>query len=156
MIASEETTTESAARVSEGTSVHHCPECGQPVVAAPHLENAESGTVINLRCFVRHAFGGQYIAECIDLDISAEAETEEAAIAGLQDAMVGYLAVVFDGDGQKQSRFILRPSPLSHWILYYVEQTKYKLRVSLSVLFQGHPDKKRFYKVSPFTDCQVV
>ena len=153
MIASEETT--NSAPVTEGSSVHHCPQCGVAAIAAPCLENVESGEVLELRCFVRRSYGrsGGYIAECLNLDISSAAPTVEQAIAGLQDAMVGYLDVILEGQ-PTSIKDVLRPAPASHWLLYLLEQTKYRMAASISVYFQARK-KKRFYKVSPFTHCQV-
>ena len=151
MITSEETT--NSAPVSEGSSVHHCPHCGTAAIAAPCLENTASGEVLALRCFVRRHYGRGYIAECLDLDISAEAPTVEQAIAGLQDAMVGYLDVIFEGQPTK-IQAILRPAPWAHWLLYFLEMIKYRTAAAIFVFFQTGRDK-RFYKVSPFTHCQV-
>jgi len=106
-----------------------------------------------LRCFVRRS-QGVYIAECLDLDISAEAATVHQAIAGLQDAVIGYLEVIFDGQPEK-AQLVMRPSPFSHWLRYYFERTKYRVAARLfSLRFKGGRDS-RFYKVSPFTQCQI-
>lgn len=153
MIATEETT--NSAPVLGGSSVHHCPHCGAAAIAAPCLENVESGETCALCCFVRRSYGlhGGYVAECLDLDISASAPTVDQAIAGLQDAMVGYLDIAFEGQ-PTSIKAVLRPAPASHWLRYFLEQSKYRLAASVSESFQTRKNKL-FYKVSPFTHCQV-
>jgi hypothetical protein len=84
-----------------------------------------SDYVIRLRCFVYRRGTDCYVAECVDLDISAEGTTDKEAICGLQDAMRGYLKVVFDGQEQPDTRgLIMRPSPLSHRVRYRLESMK--------------------------------
>jgi hypothetical protein len=147
MIATEETitTNQTAENVpaSEGSPVHYCDRCGSPMIAAPALYN-EDGTLLVLRCFVRLG-KGCFIAECIDLDISAEAATLEAAIAGLQDAMSGYLEVVFEGLATDERPSVLRLSPLSHRIRYHLDYFKYRV---IEFIFRTHESKtKKFYEV---------
>jgi len=140
--------------VSASSTVHHCGQCGAPMLPAPRLEDIESCKVLYLRCFVRRRiFGGGYIAECLDLDISAVASTVQGAIVGLQDAMIGYLDVVFEERSAK-AEFVLRPSPRSHWLRYYFERAKYRVAAHLFDMFKIGAEK-RFYKVSPFTHCQI-
>jgi hypothetical protein len=136
------------APVSEGSAPHHCPHCGGLVIAAPALHDAEDGSLIQLHCFARRAGAGRYVAECIDLDISAEAETLQGAITGLQDAMIGYMYVVFEGQGTNavSSVSILRPSPLGHRVRYYFEYLK--SRVSEFILQTHGRTAKNFYEVS--------
>jgi hypothetical protein len=117
-----------AAVTSPSREVRHCNTCGQPIITAPSLQCAECGSVTRLRCFV-FAAKGHYVAECIDLDISAEADTLEGAISGLQDAMDGYLSVVLDTN---TSGVILRPSPFSHRIRYYIEYVRDAIAALLS------------------------
>jgi len=115
------------------------------MIAAPTLQDAEDGSLLPLRCFVRRFSSGCYVAECIDLDISVEAETVEAAIAGLQDAMEGYLLVFLDGLATDEAASVLRPSPLSHRIRYQVEYLKYRL---IELIFRTHGrTAKKFYEV---------
>ena len=149
MIATEEIVSNQpveSAPVSQGSGVHYCEHCGLPTIAAPTLQNAEDGSLLQLRCFVRRGSPNYYIAECIDLDISSEAETPEAAIAGLQDAMKGYLLVVLDGLGTDEAPSVLRPSPLSHRIRYSFECMKYKV---VELIFRTHGrTEEKFYQVS--------
>jgi hypothetical protein len=122
----------SPATSSPASEVHYCEKCGEPIIAAPALKCACCGEVLRLRCFTFRCAGG-YVAECVDLDISAEGTTEKEAICGLQDAMRGYLAVVFDGQDNADTRgLILRPSPFSHRIRYYVESAKDIVRAIFS------------------------
>jgi hypothetical protein len=147
MIATEENiATNQAAETtpaSEGSSVHYCDRCGLPMIAAPALYNGD-GTAVVLRCFVR--LGRDcFIAECIDLDISAEASTLEGAIAGLQDAMMGYLEVAFEGLATDEKPSVLRLSPLSHRIRYHLDYLKYRL---VEFIFRTHGStSKKFYEV---------
>ena len=104
----------------QSREVRHCSRCGRPIITAPALQCPDCGAITRLRCFVRRV-DGYYVAECIDLDISAEAETLKGAISGLQDAMDGYLSIALDTN---TSGVIFRPSPLSHRIRYYIEYAK--------------------------------
>jgi hypothetical protein len=147
MIATDETlaTNQAAenARASEGSTVYYCERCGSPMIAAPALYN-EDGSIVVLRCFVRLG-NGCFVAECIDLDISAEADTLEAAIAGLQDAMTGYLEVAFEGLATDEKPSVLRLSPLSHRIRYHLDYFKYRL---VEFIFRTHGSAtKKFYEV---------
>ena len=138
----------------EGEGRERCPHCGSP--ALPSAIQSESGSRIPLRCFVRKAAPDIYIAECIDLDLGVEAKTEDAAIAGLRDQIVGYLLVVLDGveTDQEAPAAVLRPAPLSHRIRYYFEYMKY-LTGSLFLGSRPH-STKRFYE-APYgfggSDC---
>lgn len=148
MFATEEAPTNHAvesAPVSEGSGIHYCEECGFPMIATPALRNSKDGSVIQLRCFVRRQQSGEFIAECIDLDISAQAETLEGAIIGLQDAMKGYLLVILDDLGTDEAPKILRPSPLTHRMRYFIEYFKQRL---LEFILRTHGrTKKKFYVV---------
>jgi hypothetical protein len=140
MIATEEVSTNQPveyAHVSNGANAD----------AAPTLQDAEERVAVTLRCVVRPLRSGGYIAECIDLDISVEQPTLETAISGLRDAMIGYLHVVFDGQGTNAVAALRRPSPLSHRIRYYVGYAKCKLLAPLRQR-QARPARK-FYEFSP-------
>jgi hypothetical protein len=122
MVATEDTATNEATGVptSAGSTVHRCEGCGGVTITAPTLRCSGCGGKHYLRCFVRRS-GDTYVAECIDLDITAESSTVEGAICGLQDAMCGYLSVVFDGGPNLDTRgLVLRPAPLSHRIRYEI------------------------------------
>ena len=128
------------AKSSPSREIQHCDRCGQPVITAPALQCAECGSVTRLRCFVRRA-SDCYVAECIDLDIAAEAPTLKGAIAGLQDAMDGYLSVALEPN---TSGLVLRPSPLLHRIRYYFEYAK---DVVSALLSQPAGRTEKFYAV---------
>jgi hypothetical protein len=132
------------APILEGGSAPHCSECGQLMLPAA-IEN-QSGSGIRLRCFVRQSGSHCYIAECIDLDISAESETLEGAVSGLNDAIYGYLLVVLDGvdTDQEAPTAVLRSSPLSHRIRYYWGYLKYKIGAAVSLRHRSSP--KKFYR----------
>jgi len=144
-----ETIEETAAPTETGTCaavVHesqsgHCPECG-----ALLLPNGTPARTVELRCFVRRIKDGRYLAECIDLDLGAEADTFEGAKSSLRDAIVGYLMVVLEGveTDQELPAAILRPSPLSHRIRYHFA---YWLFRAAEVLFSRRQSStKRFYQ----------
>jgi hypothetical protein len=128
------------------SEVHCCPNCGAPAIAEPRL--VCGGEVIRLRCFVyRH--GNHYRAECIDLDIATEGDIDKEAIAGLQDAMNGYLSVAFDGEDTRG--LILRPSPPLHRIHYHVERLKDRFLAIFSK-HRGHT-RERFYSIPSHNNC---
>src|SRR5258708_1724454 len=124
MIATEESVAKNqlteGAPVSESSTVHSCPECGRPVITTPALHCSKCGDKHHLRCFVRKVGADCFVAECIDLDITVEAKTLTGAIAGLQDAMRGYLDVVFESQDTDTQGIVLRPAPLSHRIRYHL------------------------------------
>ncbi len=112
----------------------------------PVVEREARSVSTQLRCFV-YAVGPKcYLAECIDLDISAEGETEKEARRGLRDAMTGYLNVICDGqhlDVPEEKSFrklILRPSPVSHRLHYFAGKM-------MQVTFRKKPNRceDRFY-----------
>jgi hypothetical protein len=118
-----------------------------PVADAPSLQDAEEHVIVTLRCFVRQISSGCYVAECIDLDISAEAKTQEKAVRGLRNAMIGYLHVVLDGQGTNAVASLMRPSPLRHRIRYFVELLKCK---AIRLFRQANENRtKKFYDFSP-------
>jgi hypothetical protein len=138
MLATDEIVIE--AQSSPSREVQHCAKCGQPMITAPALRCAECGSVTRLRCFVRRV-SDCYVAECVDLDISVEATTLKGAIAGLQDAMDGYLSLALEPN---TSGLVLRPSPLLHRVRYYVEYAKDILGALLS---RAHGRTEKFYAI---------
>lgn len=97
--------------------VRHCPECGSPLIVVPVLTCAHCGEDVPLRSFAYSIGPGQYLAECIDLDLTSQGATAEEAIGKLQEAMFSYLEVAFEGPTKG---LVLRPSPLSHRLRYYL------------------------------------
>ncbi|QNI32776.1 hypothetical protein H7849_01890 [Alloacidobacterium dinghuense] len=135
--------------VLEGSSVAHCNGCGKALLRLPEINNPKlDSSLYNLRCFGWRESEHLYVAECIDLDITAEGKTEDEAIAGLQDAMSGYLAVFFEGvetDETMALESVLRPSPLIHRIKYAVGLwLLYRLPI---LLFRRKQHRKTFFKV---------
>ena len=117
-----------AERVLEATAagrneVHRCPGCGTLIIKVPALQCLDCGTVHPLRAF-HYKSGSTYVAECVDLDLISEGSTPASAIERLQQAMVGYLSVAFEGDTKG---LVLRPSPVSHWIRYYWHVVKRRI-----------------------------
>ncbi len=129
---------------SPASEVHACEKCGEPLITAPALECERCGAIIRLHCFARRVSADCYVAECIDLDISAEGETLKEAIGGLQDAMQGYLNVVLDNRDPNTVGIVLRPSPLTHRIRYYFDYAKHRIRESL---FNADHRPEKFYNV---------
>jgi hypothetical protein len=149
MLATEETTiaANEAANVptSASSTVHRCEECGGLTITAPALRCSGCGEKHYLRCFVRQA-GDTYVAECVDLDITAESSTVEGAIGGLQDAMCGYLAVVFDGGPNMDTRGLIpRLAPLSHRI-------RYEIYKAIARVFNPHGRVKTVYDFDVFSN----
>ena len=149
------TDVEQSAPILTAGSGLRCPECGGPVLPSA-LENG-SGNAISLRCFVRKERSGRYAAECIDLDLGAESDTLDGAVKSLGDAIVGYLMVVLDGveTEQEAPAAVLRPSPLSHRLLYHFEHLKYRIA---SLVRSQAEAQERFYS-APFgpnaSQCHV-
>jgi predicted RNase H-like HicB family nuclease len=121
----------STARLHSGTSkegppinnlreVRHCPDCGSPLIHVPVVTCAHCGKQIALRAFTYSPQPGQYIAECIDLDLLSQGNTLEEVIGKLQEAMFSYLDVAF-AEGSTKG-LVLRPSPLSHRLRYHLQR----------------------------------
>ncbi len=110
--------TEGAAGTGSLREVRHCPECGSPLICVPVLTCAHCGEQVPLRAFLYSARQGQYLAECIDLDLLSQGTTPEEAIARLQEAMASYLLAAFDGESTKG--LVVRPSPLSRRLRYHL------------------------------------
>jgi len=90
-------------------------------VVSPELERSEHARTRRVppyifRCHCYSRTPGKWIGECVDLDIIVEAKTPEQAQRELNNAVFGYLKVVFASDDIEG--LIPRPSPLSHRILY--------------------------------------
>ena len=112
MIPPTEQTEEISRRVRE---VRSCAVCGQPLIAAPKLRCGHGGKPFRLRCFT-YVRASKWYAECGD--------SEEEAIAKLQEAMYEYLRLAFEGDPQG---LVLRPSPLSHRLRYHLHRLAERL-----------------------------
>ncbi|HEX3986315.1 MAG TPA: hypothetical protein VHX13_06855, partial [Acidobacteriaceae bacterium] len=84
------TQTETCVAILDEADANHCAECGALLLP-------DGKPALELRCFVRPIGKSRYLAECIDLDLGAEADTLERAMGGLKDAIVGYLMVVLEG-----------------------------------------------------------
>lgn len=124
-------TTQAVDTLQDGT----CPEHGCKIIA--------------LRCFVRRA-GDHFVAECIDLDLAAEAATPTEAVESLKDAMNGYFSVVCDSPHPDFTGLVPRPSPLTNRLRYHVECIKYAILRGLSLRERPtpdlHPGSERFYE----------
>lgn len=115
--------------------VEHCPNCGQVLIGVPVLECTHCGDSYPLRAYFYSPRSGQYIAECVDLDLLSQGTSPEQAVARLQEAMASYLAAAFDGGPTKG--LVLRPSPLSHRLHY-----RWRCFTSrLSAIFRGRHRK---------------
>jgi len=121
-VAEKETTTGHA-------TVHHCPSCGELVMALPVLRCSHCDAVHRLRGWWYSPEPGVFLAECIDLDIISEGDTAEKAISKLQEAVNGYLSVAFSGTPQG---LVLRKSPRSHRMRYHMHNLAARMRARLS------------------------
>jgi predicted RNase H-like HicB family nuclease len=102
------------------TQVHHCSICGQPMIAAPVVTCGRCDEEHKLRCFTYRASDGTFIAECLDLDILSQGATVEEAIGKLQEAMFSYMETAFDGEPGCQRGLVMRRSPWTHQLRYYI------------------------------------
>jgi len=100
--------------------VQHCPVCGRPFIGMPVLSCAHCGDERPLRAYCYRRAAGGYIAECVDLTIASQGQTEEQAIGALQEAVVDYLYTAFDGGSTEG--LVLRPSPWSHRARYHLHR----------------------------------
>jgi predicted RNase H-like HicB family nuclease len=107
--------------------VAHCPGCGAPLISVPVLQCTRCRHPHPLRAFTYGPKAGLYFAECIDLDLLTQGATAEEAIGKLQEAMYGYLETAFAGDSTRG--LVMRPSPVSHRLRYYL----HRLRCLLSL-----------------------
>jgi hypothetical protein len=82
-----------------------------------------------LRCMIYPCLRGnriEYVAECIDLDLTVHASTQHEAAESLRNAICGYLHVAFKGD---ITGLVPRPAPWSHRVRYHL----FALRAALSI-----------------------
>jgi hypothetical protein len=135
----------STVAILDEAEADHCPDRGAVLIP---------DGAIKLRCFVRRLGSGRFLAECIDLDLGAEAESIDSAKASLTDAIVGYLMVMLEGI-QTEEQFpeaILRRSPLTHRLRYYFEY--WRFRLGAAVFGQHQRPTECFYKAPlGFPDC---
>ena len=110
--------------------VSHCLNCQQPIIHLPVLTCAHCDRIYNLRSFYYSPSPGEWVADCVDLDLMAQGKTPDEAIGKLQEAVHGYIKVAFDGESVKG--LVLRPSPLSHRIRYYMSVTKERLKYAFA------------------------
>ena len=89
------------------------------MILVPSLSCARCGRQHALRAYTYRRRPGLHIAECIDLDLLTQGRTPEEAIAKLQEAMFGYLQTAFE-EGESTKGLVLRPSPFSHRLHYYL------------------------------------
>jgi hypothetical protein len=101
--------------VSPNQAVRRCPRCGEPVISLPVLRCSHCDAIRVLRAWCYKPEPGVYLAECIDLDIVTEGKTADEAIAGLENAVCGYLKVAFSGDTHG---LVLRKSPWRNRLRY--------------------------------------
>jgi len=69
------------------------------------------------RFYAYKAKDGHYIARCLDLLLMGEGPTMEAAIAELDEAVLGYLESVYANGWERE--LIPRPYPWYVWLHYY-------------------------------------
>src|SRR5438045_2856041 len=84
-----------ASPASDLRQVRHCPICGGIVLRVPLL-HCSCGREHSLRWHT-YRRGVRHYAECLDLDLLAQGDSQEEAVGKLQEAVYGYLAVAFDG-----------------------------------------------------------
>ena len=110
--------------------VIRCPDCGGPLIRVPVLACTRCEQQHPLRCFTYSPRPGQYVAECVDLDLLAQGETLEEAIGKLQAAVFSYLEVAFTGESTKG--LVLRLSPRSHRLRYHLHRLRYAFYLRLT------------------------
>jgi predicted RNase H-like HicB family nuclease len=119
-------TTEIPAQDNDIRQVVHCLNCQQPVINLPVLQCAHCSKIHILRSFYYSPEPGLWVAECVDLDLTAEGKAPDEAIGKLQEAVFGYLQLAFEGESVKG--LVLRPSPLSHLLRYYLSAVRERAR----------------------------
>ena len=122
--------------------VRRCPGCGLPTIQMPVLQSdGLQGGARPLRAYCFHdGRSGLVIAECIDLDISAQGSTSEEAIGALQEAVFDYLRVAFSGDSMG---LVLRPSPWTHRARYHLHRLRANLR---ELILRRHAERATAYQ----------
>ena len=68
------------------------------------------------RCYAWSSSPGEFIAECVDLDVMVRGSSPHEAFDKLKDAILGYVRVVSAGD---EKGLLPRPSPLLHRLRYH-------------------------------------
>ncbi len=91
-----------------------------------------------LRCMICEESPASFVAECIDLDITVKAKTQQDARRSLESALTGYLRTVFE---MGELSLLHRPSPISHRLRYQI--------LRLRIAFMSSHDKFRLFDWSP-------
>jgi hypothetical protein len=100
--------------------VQRCKSCGEIMFLTPTLKCSHCGGVFRLHC---HSYkqGGNFYAECLNLNLLARGNTQEEAVSRLQEQMFSYVRAALRGDTRG---LIPRNAPASNWIRYYAHRTK--------------------------------
>lgn len=70
-----------------------------------------------------------WLATCLELNLMAIGNTSEEALAGLKDAILGYLEAVFDTDDKLSVPKLLdRPAPISKRLLFLYTYHRHRLK----------------------------
>ena len=95
-----------------------------------------------LRCYVRKSgrTPERWVAHCIDLDLWASSSSPYGAKKSLEDAIQGYLEVVFDTkDDASIPRLLRRRAPLRFFALWYLMNFGQSLRHNGGLPLSGKP-----------------
>ncbi|MBZ0252463.1 MAG: hypothetical protein K8I02_03905 [Candidatus Methylomirabilis sp.] len=77
-------------------------------------------TDLVVRMYARRLRDGSWRAVCVDYDLEAAGASYEAAMASLDDAVVGYLETVFEtGDPDSIPALLRRRAPIRERLLYW-------------------------------------
>jgi predicted RNase H-like HicB family nuclease len=100
--------------------VKRCETCGEIMFLTPMLKCSHCGQIYRLHC---HSYkqGEGFYAECLNLNLLARGNTQEEAVARLQEQMFTYVDAALSGDVQG---LIPRQAPLASWIGYYAHRIK--------------------------------
>jgi len=78
-----------------------------------------------LRCYAHPIENGKWYGVCLELNLSAEAESVEQIQKQIKEIIVSYIETVVDTDDyQSVSRLLNRKAPIDKWLKYYWIKTK--------------------------------
>lgn len=89
----------------------------------------------SFRCYAYRKGEDHYVAYCLDLMLIGEGQTMQAAIADLEDAVLGYIEAVYKAGWEGE--LIPRRARFSRWIEFYRLLLSHVLKALVTLEFSG-------------------
>ena len=89
----------------------------------------------SFRCYAYRKDKDHYIAYCLDLMLIGEGQTMQAAIADLEEAVMGYVEAVYKAGWERE--LIPRRARFGRWIEFYRLLLSHVLKALVTLEFSG-------------------